>query len=157
MTPVYDFVVKDTDLVVATHGRSFWILDDLTPLHQLHDELLEASRFLLAPRDTVRTAPHIAAAWGGTPGGKNYHVTIGQNATFYVDEHATGHTTNRVIDAGADLEPGVRITYFLDEAAVGDASLTILDAEGNESRRSRARFPPRRRTAPGCTSPPPPA
>ena len=33
--PIYDFVVKDTDLVVATHGRSFWILDDLTPLHQM--------------------------------------------------------------------------------------------------------------------------
>ena len=42
--PIYDFVVKDTDLVVATHGRSFWILDDLTPLHQMRDELLAASR-----------------------------------------------------------------------------------------------------------------
>jgi photosystem II stability/assembly factor-like uncharacterized protein len=142
VTPVYDFVVKDTDLVVATHGRSFWILDDLTPLHQLHDELLGASRFLLAPRDTVRTAPHIAAAWGGTPGGKNYHVTIGQNATFYVDEHDTGHTTNRVIDAGADLEPGVRITYFLDEPAVGEASLTILDAEGNDVDTFASTIPP---------------
>ena len=42
VTPIYDFVVKDTDLVVATHGRSFWILDDLTPLHQMRDELLTA-------------------------------------------------------------------------------------------------------------------
>ena len=41
VTPIYDFVVKDTDLVVATHGRSFWILDDLTPLHQMHDELFD--------------------------------------------------------------------------------------------------------------------
>ena len=50
VTPIYDFVVKDTDLVVATHGRSFWILDDLTPLHQMCDELMEASRHLLRPR-----------------------------------------------------------------------------------------------------------
>ena len=131
VTPIYDFVVKDTDLVVATHGRSFWILDDLTPLHQMHDELLTAGKYLLKPRDTVRNPPHIAAAWGGTPGGKNYHVTSGQNATFYVEELETGHVRKRVIDAGEDLERGVRITYFLDEAAVGEASLTI-SSDGNE-------------------------
>ncbi len=132
VTPIYDFVVKETDLVVATHGRSFWILDDLTPLHQMHDDLLGASRHLLKPRDAVRTPPHIAAAWGGTPGGKNYHVTMGQNATFYVQELQTGHVRKRVIDAGDDLERGVRITYFLDQAAVGEASLTIGDSYGNE-------------------------
>ncbi len=131
VTPIYDFVVKDTDLVVATHGRSFWILDDLTPLHQLRDDVLGGGKHLMRPRDAVRTPPHISASWGGTPGGKNYHVTSGQNATFYVDEHDTGHTTKRVIDAGEDLERGVRITYFLDEVAVGDAVLTIADVDGN--------------------------
>src|SRR6266513_141103 len=35
VAPVHDLVVKDDDLVVATHGRSFWILDDLTPLRQI--------------------------------------------------------------------------------------------------------------------------
>ena len=79
----------------------------------------------------MRTPPHIAASWGGTPGGKNYHVTSGQNATFYVEELETGHVRKRVIDAGEDLERGVRIMYFLDEAAVGEAVLTIADADGN--------------------------
>ncbi len=130
VTPVYDFVIKDDDLVVATHGRSFWILDDVTQLHQMSDELFAARRHLLRPRDTVRTPPHITAAWGGTPGGKNYHVTSGQNATFYVEELPTGHVRKRVIDAGDDLEPGVRITYYLDEAAVGEATLTIAEADG---------------------------
>ena len=37
VAPIHDLIVKDTDLVVATHGRSFWILDDLTPLHQMAD------------------------------------------------------------------------------------------------------------------------
>ena len=132
VTPIYDFVVKDNDLVVATHGRSFWILDDLTPLHQMHDELLTASRYLLKPRDTVRNPPHIAAAWGGTPGGKNYHVTSGQNATFYVEELETGHVRKRVVDAGTDLERGVRIMYYLDEAAVGSPRLIISDNAGNQ-------------------------
>ena len=62
VTPIYDFVVKDTDLVIATHGRSFWILDDLTPLHQMRDELFGAGKFLLKPRDEVRNPPHIAAS-----------------------------------------------------------------------------------------------
>jgi len=35
VSPIHDLVVKDDDLVVATHGRSFWVLDDLTPLRQL--------------------------------------------------------------------------------------------------------------------------
>jgi photosystem II stability/assembly factor-like uncharacterized protein len=131
VTPIYDFVVKDTDLVVATHGRSFWILDDLTPLHQIAD-LDGAGPHLLRPRDAVRNPPHIAASWAGTPGGKNYHVTTGQNATFYVEELETGHVRKRVIDAGEDLERGVRIMYFLDRNAVGEASLSIRDPDGNE-------------------------
>jgi photosystem II stability/assembly factor-like uncharacterized protein len=133
VTPIYDFVVKGTDLVVATHGRSFWILDDLTPLHQMHDDLFAASRHLLKPRDAVRVPPHIAASWGGTPGGKNYHVTSGQNATFYVEELETGHVRKRVIDAGEDLERGVRIMYYLDEAAVGDARLTLGEGDGTDA------------------------
>ncbi|MDE2859205.1 MAG: glycosyl hydrolase [Chloroflexota bacterium] len=36
ISPIYDLKVKGTDLVIATHGRSFWILDDLTVLHQLY-------------------------------------------------------------------------------------------------------------------------
>ena len=132
ITPVYDFVVKDTDLVVATHGRSFWILDDLTQIHQIHDDLQDAEKYLFKPRDTVRVPPDLFGVFWGTPGGKNYHVTIGQNATYYMDEDDSGHTRVRVIDGGADIERGVRISYLLDHDATGEASLTIADAAGNE-------------------------
>jgi hypothetical protein len=54
-TPVHDMVVKDDDLVAATHGRSFWILDDLSPLHQLDEKTAGASTFLFRPRDAFRT------------------------------------------------------------------------------------------------------
>jgi photosystem II stability/assembly factor-like uncharacterized protein len=53
-TPITDMVVKDGDLVVATQGRAFWILDDLTPLHQLDDEIAAASVHLFRPRDAYR-------------------------------------------------------------------------------------------------------
>ena len=132
VTPVYDFVVKGDDLVVATHGRSFWILDDLTQLRQICDELEGADKYLFKPHDAVRTPPDLFGSFWGEPGGKNYHVTIGQNATYYVDEDETGYARNRVIDGGDDLERGVRITYLLDEDATGAATLTISDADGNE-------------------------
>jgi len=134
--PVYDIVVKDTDLVVATHGRSFWILDDLTQLHQIHDDLGKAENHLFAPRDTVRAPDHLFAGFWGAVGAKSYHVTIGQNATFYLDEDETGHRSKRVIDGGDDLPRGVRFTYLLDEATLeaadGKATLSILDDKGNE-------------------------
>ena len=59
-------------------------------------------------------------------------MTSGQNATFYLDELETGHVRKRVIDAGDDLERGVRITYLLDHDAVGEATLTIRDSDGRE-------------------------
>src|SRR5438477_148521 len=38
VTPIHDLVVKDDDLVIATHGRSFWVLDNLTPLRQVNTQ-----------------------------------------------------------------------------------------------------------------------
>jgi hypothetical protein len=55
VTPVTDLAVHRQDLVVATQGRSFWILDDLTPLHQLTDEMAAADAFLFEPRDAYHT------------------------------------------------------------------------------------------------------
>ncbi|KPK79960.1 MAG: hypothetical protein AMS25_10670, partial [Gemmatimonas sp. SM23_52] len=54
VVPVRDMVVNDDDLVLATHGRSFWILDDVTPLRQLNDEIARADVHLFKPRDTWR-------------------------------------------------------------------------------------------------------
>jgi photosystem II stability/assembly factor-like uncharacterized protein len=54
VVPVHDMVVKEDDLVAATHGRSFWILDDLTPLQQLTDEVLSSAFYLFEPRDAFR-------------------------------------------------------------------------------------------------------
>lgn len=54
ITPIADMRVHANDLVVSTQGRSLWILDDLTPLHQLADVPASAAAFLYKPRDTYR-------------------------------------------------------------------------------------------------------
>ncbi|HDR67652.1 MAG TPA: glycosyl hydrolase, partial [Bacteroidaceae bacterium] len=54
IVPIHDMVVKEDDLVAATHGRSFWILDDLTPLQQIDKKTAEKDVFLFKPRNSFR-------------------------------------------------------------------------------------------------------
>ena len=53
--PVNDLVLKNTDLVVATHGRSFWILDDITPLEQYQDSIPQQEAHLFTPASASHT------------------------------------------------------------------------------------------------------
>ncbi|MGD1894136.1 MAG: hypothetical protein ACFB15_26510 [Cyclobacteriaceae bacterium] len=55
ITPITDLKVHRQDLVVATQGRSFWILDNLTPLHQLSSEVAQADAHLFEPTTAYRT------------------------------------------------------------------------------------------------------
>ena len=54
VTPIHDLVVKDDDLVVATHGRSFWVLDDVTPLRQVTVESSQMDALLYRPQTALR-------------------------------------------------------------------------------------------------------
>jgi hypothetical protein len=54
VTPIHDLVVKDDDLVVATHGRSFWVLDNLTPLRQVNGQSAAADVILYQPQTALR-------------------------------------------------------------------------------------------------------
>ena len=53
-TPVTDIKLAHHDLVLSTQGRSFWILDDVTPLHQVNAQVAGAPAYLFAPREAVR-------------------------------------------------------------------------------------------------------
>ena len=54
IVPITDLAVKEQDLVAATQGRSYWILDDLTVLHQMGDSVAEADAHLFEPRPSYR-------------------------------------------------------------------------------------------------------
>ncbi|MDQ6871684.1 MAG: glycoside hydrolase, partial [Gemmatimonadota bacterium] len=53
-TSIRDLVIHDDDIVVGTHGRSFWILDDMTPIRQLAAKSSVAETFLFKPKITYR-------------------------------------------------------------------------------------------------------
>jgi len=55
IVPITDLAVKDDNLIVATQGRSLWIIDDLTVLHQLDESKKNQNTILFKPRDSYRT------------------------------------------------------------------------------------------------------
>ncbi|HEU5218908.1 MAG TPA: hypothetical protein VFU23_09625, partial [Gemmatimonadales bacterium] len=69
--PVHDLAVKEGDLVAATHGRAFWILDDLSVLRQYAAGLTDQDLHLFTPRDAYRTTlgGFFFGGGGGAPGG----------------------------------------------------------------------------------------
>ncbi len=74
ITPIHDLVIKNDDLVVATHGRSFWILDDVSPLRQFADSVAAEDMHLYQPATAYRVhsgeAPaHLSFAGKNPPNG----------------------------------------------------------------------------------------
>ena len=57
VTSVRDLVVHENDLVIATFGRSFWILDDVTPLRQMDSHVAAADAWLFCPETAIRMRP----------------------------------------------------------------------------------------------------
>ena len=79
--PVYWIAVQERfhDLDLATYGRGFWILDDLTPIQQVTAEVLNSNVHLFAPREAYRFRPF------SQPGGFNADPTAGQNPPYGAD------------------------------------------------------------------------
>jgi photosystem II stability/assembly factor-like uncharacterized protein len=148
VAPVYDLAVKRDDLVAATHGRSFWILDDLTPLRAVTDPAAEPVQ-LLPPRPTVRPWQNWSVDLFRGPGKthKNYMMALGTGLTFYEDRTPEGERVRTFLDAGENPPVGALIYYVLPATPAGPVSLAILDARGAEIRTFTTRPP----------DPPPPA
>ena len=106
-TSMRDLTIHGDDLIVATHGRSFWILDDITPLRQLNDEIVKSSAFLFAPEEALRWR------WN-----RNTDTPLPPE-----------------VPAGKNPPDGAVIDYYLASKAQGPVTLEILDVEGKLVRR----------------------
>jgi len=62
-TPVADLIVEQNELVIATHGRGFWVLDNIAPLRQATAELLAQPGHLFTPPAGVRSGPGVTLSW----------------------------------------------------------------------------------------------
>ena len=137
--------VKDSDLVAATHGRSFWILDDLTPLRGLVDG--RKSTRVFAPRTAIRTKLHWSA-------GANVRTGIAYGPAFGIDgstvmvERADGTRYREHLDVGENPPNGAIVYYWLAEDAKEAVTLTFRNSAGRKiieyASNDEALPPPRR-------------
>jgi photosystem II stability/assembly factor-like uncharacterized protein len=104
-TSIRDLVIKDNDIVVGTHGRGFWILDDITPLRQLRNEKGAEGNILFKPATT-------------------YRIRWNMNTDTPLPQEEP---------AGENPPDGAIINYFLKDKA-SSVTLTILDASGHKVR-----------------------
>jgi len=105
VSPIRDLIVKDDDLAVATHGRSFWILDDLSPLRQMSDEIAKADVHVFTPGTAIRIR-------GGGGGGGRPGALTGDNPPG-----------------------GAQIYYYLKAEQKEEITLEILDSAGKVVRK----------------------
>lgn len=134
VAPVYDMVIKEGDLVVATHGRAFWILDDLTPLRQTDglEGAAEDGARLFTPRKTLRRW-HSWSVEGMRGDGRNYGLATGQLITYRDRKGESGENVRWMLDCGENPPQGAIFYYTLPPDAE-EVCLAILDAQGEEIR-----------------------
>jgi photosystem II stability/assembly factor-like uncharacterized protein len=106
-TSMRDLAIHSDDLIVATHGRSFWILDDITPLRQLNEQIAKSPAFLFQPQEALRWR------WDRNP-----------------DTPLPPETP-----AGKNPPDGAILDYYLATAANGPVTLEIVDSTGATVRR----------------------
>ena len=137
--PVVDIEVKGNDLVIATNGRGFWIMDDITPLRVQSSAIDAKPAHLYAISDHTRFGYNWWMDYlpGGDPGDKkNYFVQNMRPGLTYYEEGFTpvnGERKRKFINAGDPKSLGV-VIYFKLASEPTDISLTILDKNGNEIR-----------------------
>jgi hypothetical protein len=129
VVPIYDLKIKGADLVAGTHGRSFWILDDITPLRVLSDGNRECRLF--PPRTTVRTKLHFGALRSLRPSGVAHALAPGVGAGIRTFRRPDGSSGREYLDVGENPPNGAIIYYWLDEDASAPVSLAFHDESGN--------------------------
>ena len=106
-TSIRDLIIKGDDLAVGTHGRGFWILDNITPLRQLQDSMVKSSAHLFKPQTAFRVR------WN-----------MNTDTPLPPD-----------VPAGENPPDGAMIDFYLGPAITGVVTLEIKDAQGQTVRR----------------------
>ncbi len=130
IVPIYDMEIKNDDLIAATHGRSFWILDDLSQLRQVPEMEIHHDPQILKPRSTVRPlAPLTGTKKSTASEGKNYNMALG-GAAYIETNNDHGGVDRQFLDAGENPIEGVIINYFLPDEINEEISLVFSDHTG---------------------------
>ncbi len=100
-SPVHDLQVKQNDLVAGTHGRSFWILDDLSVIHQLRETKMDRDR-LLEPSPSY-IGPGGGGFFRGNMSGVGQNPPSGIIVNYYLDDAPDGEVSLEFLDENGSL------------------------------------------------------
>ena len=123
--PVHDLAVKDGDLIAATHGRSFWVIDDLSPLRQMNAAALAADAHLYKPRETFRVD------WGGGRGGGGGATGVAANPSSGVRVYFTLKQAGQRVSLDFLDSAGTVINSFSSDSAKADSAKADSGKAGN--------------------------
>jgi photosystem II stability/assembly factor-like uncharacterized protein len=128
VVPVYDLKIKNSDLVAGTHGRSFWILDDVSPLRQLAADQSKVQ--LVSPRPAVRTKLTWSAGMSFSKAGVSYSPAFGIGASTEGIENVDGSRFRQYLDVGENPPNGAIVYYWLPKDAEKPVKLSFQDGSG---------------------------
>lgn len=119
IVPITDLTIRNNDLVAATQGRAFWILDDLSPVQQLTPEAASADVHLFEPRKTV------LVQWGGRgdAGSSGENPPAGAQVFVHLKEAPEELVTLKILDGTGEL---IR-TYTTDPKEAGNENLSKIE------------------------------
>ncbi len=83
LVPVHDITIRDNDVILATHGRSFWVMDDISALRQYTPAIAEQPAHLFKPVDAYRTQWSGGFGGGGGRGGSQVGANPPSGAVIY--------------------------------------------------------------------------
>jgi hypothetical protein len=119
-TPVTDIKVWRKDLVLSTMGRAFWILDNVTPLHQLNEQVATAPASLFTPREAVR---RVGGRGGGGRGGGVQYPPPGAMIDYTLRTAPAGDIRLEVLDS-----TGKVVRSFTSAAPAGGGRAAVAAA-----------------------------
>jgi photosystem II stability/assembly factor-like uncharacterized protein len=130
--PIHDLTIKDNDIVLGTHGRSFWVMDDISPLRQVNPQVATKDAHLFDPVDAYRTQ------WsGGFGGGGGGGSTVGANPPSGAVIYYTLKSANQKVNLEFRDAAGKTIQTFTSEqhpdAAADSVRLEEIKAQRVDS------------------------
>jgi photosystem II stability/assembly factor-like uncharacterized protein len=130
--PVHDLAIHDDDLIVATHGRAFWILDDIGPYRQIQREATTGGRLrLFTPRPAYRMKAQTYVPGGEGASFDPYRQAGGEMVRVRLEDGR-----ERPVDAGENPPAGAVFAYVLGRGLDGPVVIRVLDADGRVLRRA---------------------
>jgi photosystem II stability/assembly factor-like uncharacterized protein len=138
VTPVHEILIKGDELIAGTHGRSIWILDDLSPLRAVAEGIPDGQPHLFTPRDTTRVLPGID--WADELTTSTNYLSV-RPGGYLAQTTPDGETVRTYLDVGENPPAGVIISYRLVAAPEEPIWLTFRTADGEEVRAFSSRKP----------------